>query len=176
MKRLIVPFAALALVVPATASAAPTGEDTRNAAQECRALQKAAGSNFADVIRGTTFKQRVNANGRNAFGKCVSFLAREEEREREGAQQGAAQRCQAERATDEAKFATDFRNFGECVSTRARASKAEEDEDDRSERVNPARRCRVLQRDKAEFEKAFGTRSNAFGKCVSAQARAQSAS
>jgi len=173
MKRLIISFAAaLALVVPATASAAPSGTDTRNAAQECRTMQSAMRSNFADFVK-TTFKQRVNANGRNAFGKCVSFLAREEEQEREGAEANASQQCRAERETDGAAFDVRFRNFGECVSSRARASKAEEDEDDRSERVNPARRCRVLQRDEAKFAGDFGTRSNAFGKCVSAQARAQ---
>ena len=170
-----------ALVVPALASAVPSGKDRSNAARECRAERSAMGAeNFRN-------KYGTNRNRRNAFGKCVSRRAREEEREREVALRNAAQQCRAERSMPEAAFREahggksfselygtnrNGRNaFGKCVSLKARRNKAAADERDRRA-LNPARACRAEQRlDPAAFALKYGNRRNAFGRCVSQHAR-----
>ena len=174
-----------ALVIPATAFAEePTTTDKKNAAQECKTLLKAAGSkqNLASTL-GLT----VNKNASNAYGKCVSKLAREEAAERKAAKSNAAKDCKAEQADQ--NFAANHggktfaqfygaRNessaYGKCVSTKAKANKEESDDADQENRVNPARACRAEQKaDAAKFAADYGTRRNAFGKCVSRKAQAQ---
>ena len=86
-KTIITAGALAALAVPGTAMAdhQPTGQDRLNAARECR------------LERGTTAATReafaarygTNANRSNAFGKCVSQRARDEQREREQAARAA---------------------------------------------------------------------------------------
>lgn len=172
-----------ALVVPASAIADPTTTDYKNAAKECKALLKAAGSkqNLASTL-GLT----VNKNAKNAYGKCVSKLAREEAAERKAARSNAAKDCKAEQADpnfaashDGKTFAqfyearNDSSAYGKCVSTKARANKAEADEAD-EDRENAAQACRREQKaDAAKFASDYGTRKNAFGKCVSRKAQAQ---
>jgi hypothetical protein len=115
-------------------------ENTRNAAQTCRAEK--ADPNFAASHDGKTFAQfyGTNANGANAFGKCVSTLARAKSADDRADVVNAAKTCKAERA--DAGFATahdgksfaDFYGtnanksnaFGKCVSAHAAAA----DEDD----------------------------------------------
>ena len=172
------------LAVPATAAAQePTTTDKKNAAQECKALLKAAGSkqNLASTL-GLT----VNKNASNAYGKCVSKLAREEAAERKAAKSNAAKDCKAEQADQNFAAAHDGKSFaqfygarndssayGKCVSTKARANKAEADETD-EDRTNAAKSCRAEQKaDAAKFASDYGTRRNAFGKCVSRKAQAQ---
>lgn len=185
MRRLITALTVgAALVLPASALAQePTKTDKQNAATECKALLKAAGSkqNLA-----STLGLRVNRNARNAYGKCVSKLAREEAAERKAAKSNAAKECKAEQAdpnfaaSHEGKTFAQFYNarndssaYGKCVSTKARANKGEADEAD-EERTNAARACRSEQKaDAAKFAADYGTRKNAFGKCVSRKAQAQ---
>ena len=175
-----------ALVLPALASAAPSGTDRANAARECRAERAAMG------VEAFRQKYGTNRNRRNAFGKCVSRTAREEEREREVARRNAAQQCKAERAMPEAEFRQahggksfaelygtnrNGRNaYGKCVSLKARQNKQAADEQDRRE-LNAARACRAEQRLNPEaFALRYGTnrnRRNAFGKCVSQRASQQ---
>ena len=175
--------AALALTAfPAAAVAqAPDDGDRRNAARECRAERNAMGAeNFANTY-GT------NGNRRNAFGKCVSRRARDEAREEATAHRNASRDCRAERSdpnfaaahggqTFEQFYGTgpQGRNaFGKCVSQKARANEQAADAQDQ-ERVNAARACRAEQRaNPAQFAADYGTRRNAFGKCVSRKARAQ---
>ncbi len=169
------------LLVPASAAAGPTGKDRRNAARECRAERTAMGTeNFVQKYGGR----------RNAFGKCVSRGAREEQRERKVARKNAAKLCKAERAMPESEFraanggksfaelygtnANGRNAYGKCVSTKARLLKRQADERDRASR-NAAQSCREEQRlDEEGFRQRYGTnrnRRNAFGKCVSQRAR-----
>jgi Cu2+-containing amine oxidase len=104
----------------------------KNAAQECRAEREADPVAFRDW--GT------NPNGKNAFGKCVSSKAKENEAEADEQDQqnaeefkNAAKECDAERDTNP-DFATtygsenaNFKNaFGKCVSQKVREDDATE--------------------------------------------------
>jgi hypothetical protein len=101
----------------------------RNASKDCRAERETLGDEAFGAQYGT------NANKRNAFGKCVSQKARENEEaadeqdeEEATAFKNAAKECDAERETlgDEAfgaKYGTNAnkRNaFGKCVSQKSR--------------------------------------------------------
>jgi len=178
MKKLVLTFVLALLVAPAAALAdEPTPTDQQNAAKRCAALRTAMGETNFKTTYGT------NANKSNAFGKCVSKLAGEEAEDRDE----ASQACTAER--DDANFAashggktfTQFYGtgpkganaFGKCVSSQAKAASTEEQQ----ATVNAAKQCRTEQKaDPAAFKTKYGTnasKSNAFGKCVSAKAKAQ---
>lgn len=183
MKGAIAAAACLALLAPTAAIAKPTGADKSNASRECRAE------------RGTTAATReafrvrygTNRSGKNAFGKCVSARARAEERQRDSAVTNAAKACKAERALDPAAFAQKYGTnkngsnaYGKCVSTKAKQLKADSDAADAAKikaRKSAAKECaaeRAL--DRAAFAKKYGTNANgrnAFGKCVSAKAKAK---
>ena len=171
----------MAVTVAGTASAeAPDKADFKNAAKYCKALKAASGSNFASLF-GTT---------KNAYGKCVSTTAKqqanEDAKQEKAARKNAAKQCAAER--DDATFAAGHggktfaqfygtnRNgsnaFGKCVS----AKSAQATDQQQEARINAARTCRTEQRtDSAAFRNKYGTnanKSNAFGRCVSQQARA----
>jgi len=87
----------------------------------------------------------------------------------------AQKECRAERGTSDATreaFDAKYRNFGACVSQKAREAKAER----RKAKRNAARECREERGDTQESRKAFrekygtnGNGRNAFGKCVSAK-------
>jgi len=165
-KTLIATALAVVCVVPAGAVAKPSSTDKSNAAKECKSLRTAMGPNFA-----TTFG--TNEGGKNAFGKCVSRQSRDEEQERESARSNASKECKAERTTDKAAFNAKYRNLGKCVSERAKEKKAKADKADR-ERVSASKQCRSEQKaDADKFKADYGTSRNAFGKCVSAKAKAQ---
>jgi hypothetical protein len=105
----------------------------KNASQECREERSADATAFNE-------KYGTNANGRNAFGKCVSQKAREkeaaaDEQDAEDAteQKNAAKECAAERSADadafSEKYGTNANNrnaFGKCVSQTVREDEAEE--------------------------------------------------
>jgi hypothetical protein len=182
MKRLLIAGATLTLLaVPTSATAKPTGEDRSNAAQECREL-RGDGAATREAFR---VQFGTNANGRNAFGKCVSKRARSEELQGERARENAAQDCKTERSEDPAAFADKYgtnpsnRNaFGKCVSQQARENEEEMDASD-AERIAArkaaAHDCAAERRDDRDaFAEKYGTnrnKRNAFGKCVSAGAR-----
>lgn len=106
----------------------------KNAAKECateRALDRDA---FAE-------KYGTNANDRNAFGKCVSTLAKQKEQEADAQDKqdasefkNAAKECASERTADADTFKTtygtegsNFKNaFGKCVSQKVREDNDEE--------------------------------------------------
>jgi hypothetical protein len=89
--------------------------------------------------------------------------------------------CRAERGTTEATreaFAAKYRNFGACVSQKAREAQAER----KQARTNASRECREERGDtdasREAFRNKYGTNANkrnAFGKCVSQKAKAQRA-
>jgi hypothetical protein len=155
-----------ALVAPAAATAdGPTATDTKNAAKECKALRKAAGNaNFTAMFGGK----------RNAFGKCVSQRAKQNHKRGEAAQKNAAKECKAERDADPAAFKQKYKNLGKCVSERARQKQQEAEQQarhqDTSEK-NAAKKCKAERKnDPAGFAQRYGSRRNAFGKCVSRNA------
>jgi hypothetical protein len=151
-----------ALAMPAGATADTTKADTKNAAKECKQLRKASGEeNFRAMFGGK----------KNAFGKCVSKRAKENAAQREETKTNASKECKAERQADPAAFKAKYRNLGKCVSERARQKEeeqaAEEKQDDAAER-NAARECKAERKsDEAAFAEKYGSRRNAFGKCVS---------
>ena len=129
------------------AAKAETPSDASNSASTCKSQRN--GSNFAASHNGQTFTQFYGTNrgkGRSA----------------------------------------DANAFGKCASTNA-MHKAESDGKDSAESHdknsaeshdknsgNPAMTCKAMQaNDLAHFQTAYGTRPNAFGKCVAKQANSK---
>ena len=128
----------------------------------------------------------TNANGKNAFGKCVSKRAKAEERQNAAAGVNGAKQCKAERtALGEAAFAAKYGTgkkgknaYGKCVSQKAKAKKDAADAADAKAiavRKSAAKSCAAERKAGPDaFKAKYGTnanKSNAFGKCVSAGAR-----
>ena len=149
-----------------------TVEHGWNPARACAALRT--------TMTATVFNQSfgTNANHSNAFGKCVSVVAR--------AQSGnlvqAAQACLAE-STD-AGFATAHGNktfqqfygtnkdlsnaFGNCALQKLQASTAQLTKS----LTTAAATCKSMRRtDPSGFHARYGSKPNAFAKCVSAHAK-----
>ena len=165
MKRLLFTAAlAAALIIPTVASAADT--PTQNAAKYCKELRNASG--------GTNFVATFGTK-KNAYGKCVSQTASktatEDAAQTKAAKTNAAKECKAEGLKG--------REYGKCVSTKAKAKKAaadKEDEAQEDDRVNAAQSCKAAKKDNAAaFGTKWGTKKNAFGKCVSATAKENAA-
>lgn len=195
MKRITVSWslvAALALM-PGSAVAEPNSTDRQNAAKECKTLRGMGVAAFRQLYG-------KPSGAKNAFGKCVSKFAREEEQQREEARANAAKECKAER--DDSNFAAshdgktfaefygsnegDTNAYGKCVSAKAKENKAEADAEDAEQdeaTINAARACRAEQKDEdfaashgdKTFARHYGTERtnyrNAFGKCVSQKAK-----
>ena len=96
------------------------------------------------------------------------------------AEQNAAKACKAERDADPAAFTEKYGTnknkknaYGKCVSGKAEEATEETTED----RVNAAKTCKTERdADPAAFTAKYGTnknKKNAFGKCVSAKAKAE---
>ena len=184
MKRFIAVAAALVTVaLPATAVSKPDQVDRKNAAQECR-FERGSTAATREAFR---IRYGTNKNKRNAFGKCVSRRANDEERERKNASKNAAQECKDERAANpqafDMKYGTNanYNNaFGKCVSSKAKAKKDAADAKDAEQaekRKAAAKECKTERNSmgRAAFAQKHGTnknKRNAFGKCVSKRARA----
>jgi hypothetical protein len=128
------------LALPAPALAKPNHQDRTNAAQECRQERGTTAETRED------FRQRYgeNKNGRNAFGKCVSRRANDEEAERRSARSQAVEDCREEHPRGQGRPEEGQANaFGKCVSEKAKQKKAEADRRDRAE---IRRRHRAAQR------------------------------
>jgi hypothetical protein len=143
----------------------------QNPARACRAARTAMGAAPFALLYGT------NANHSNAFGKCVSKLARAQA----PALSNAAKACTAEQsdATFLAAHAgksfaqfygtnADLSNaFGQCVSQKAKAAAQESQQ----ATVNGAKACYAERTsNRSAFDQKYGTGRNAFGKCVSSKA------
>lgn len=163
-------FAAL-LVVPAFSLADPSPADQATAQQQCRDQKAAIGDKAFKDLYGT------NKNKSNAFGKCVSKLANANAAD----QANAAKACKAERAADPEAFKNKYGTgknkanaFGKCVSQKAQ----EQSDQDQEATIAAAKTCKAERAaDPAAFKAKYGTnknKSNAFGKCVSKLAKAQS--
>jgi hypothetical protein len=178
---------AAVLVLPAGAVAKPDASDKRAAIAQCKAERgksKATRHAFKDKYHG--------------FSRCIRQNAAEEHAEKKAARKNAAKECKAERAdadfpaTHDGKTFQEFYGknkngknaFGKCVSTKARALKAKEDEADAqdvAEFKNAAKQCQAestdpdfpASHDGKSFSDFYGTNKNhrnAFGKCVSGKA------
>jgi hypothetical protein len=170
MRKLILVIATALLAVPAGAVAAspPSPADKTAASEQCSTQRTAMGVPAFKLLYGT------NANRSNAFGKCVSKLAQQNEQN----QANAAAQCRAERAADPAAFAAKYGTgkkhanaFGKCVSGKAKAAAAAQQQ----ATVNAAKACMTERKaDPAAFKAKYGTnanKSNAFGKCVSGKVK-----
>jgi hypothetical protein len=134
-------------------------------------------------------KYGTNKTKSNAFGKCVSRRALDEEQEGATAHENASKECKAEAETlGPDAFATKYgtgknkRNaHGKCVSSKAKQHEAEADAEDKEQiaaRKNAAKTCAEEREDAGDeaFDAKYGTnasKSNAFGKCVSKTAKAE---
>jgi len=185
MKRVIAIGSALALLaLPAGAIAKPDQTDRSNAAKECRAER-----GTTDATREAfAAKYGTNKNTRNAFGKCVSRRALDEEQEGETAHKNASKECKAEAedlgaAAFAAKYGTGKKGrnaHGKCVSSKAKQHEAEADAEDKqeiAERKSAAKACAAERTEigREAFAEKHGTNANkrnAFGKCVSKTAKA----
>lgn len=191
-KKLASALAIGALAVPAVALAAePSQTDQQNAAKQCKSLRTSSGGgeNFRSAVDALATGDKVTL--KNAYGKCVSFYAKDEAKENASAQKQAVADCKAERAaatTDEQKaaFAAKYgaKNassaYGKCVSSHAKADKQAADEQDKNT-VNAAKQCKTewaaatTEEQKAAFQTKYKAknRKSAFGKCVSTTAKAK---
>jgi hypothetical protein len=158
----------VALALPTQAGAALSPTDFKNASKFCKALKAEMGASLFKSTYGT------NKNKSNAHGKCVSKHARTVDQ----AHSNAAKDCRAERTADPAAFAQKYGTnkkksnaFGKCVSDK-------EDQQNGETVValsEAAKDCRSERsQDRDAFREKYGTnknKRNAFGKCVSKQAR-----
>jgi len=186
MRRLTATGVALLLLaVPATAGAQPDQTDRSNAAQECRAERGSTDATREAFVA----KYGTNANKRNAFGKCVSQRARDEEQEGKVAHTNASKQCKAEAEEIGAEaFAAKYGKgkkganaHGKCVSGKAKQLEQQADAEDReqiAERKSAAKTCAAERKEigRDAFADKYGTnenKRNAFGKCVSKTVKAQ---
>jgi hypothetical protein len=156
-------FVTLVLVLAAFAVPAalakdhPSPQNTKNAAHLCKAQRTSMGLKDFRSLWGTK-------NGRNAFGNCVALTAQQQQEN----VQSAEEQCRAERADDRDAFAQKYHSFGKCVSQTAKA----ESQADQQATLNAAKACKAERaHDASAFHDRYGTKRNAFGKCVSAKVK-----
>jgi len=104
-----------------------TTEAKQNAAKTCAAERDLDPAAFAAKY-GTNGKEGTKGFGKNAFGKCVSTLAKQQSQEETEDRVDAAASCKAlDEATFVSTYGTKKNAFGKCVSATAKAN-AEDDE------------------------------------------------
>lgn len=114
MRRMLVVCALIgAVLIPSALAADPTPADFKNAAKYCKAARESKGVDAFQTQYGT------NKNKKNAYGKCVSSTAKAKAEKREDAAEtnAATAECKKQQAGDAAKFAQDYKNFGQCVKS-----------------------------------------------------------
>jgi hypothetical protein len=170
MRRLLIILATAAALAPVAASAGASTNAT-SARSDCARLQATMGTKAFSQAYAT-------------FGACVSRYAPIEQQ----VSTSANTTCTAQQADSNfaathggktfAQYYGTGKNghdaFARCVSTVAKANREAEQQG----RMNPARTCRALrtQLTASVFDQTYGKNAhdrNAFGKCVSATARAQ---
>ena len=159
--------ALLALPALAVAGSRPSPASQAAAVKQCTTERNANAPAFK-LLYGTL------PNRSNAFGKCVSKLAQQNEQEHAN----AAAQCRTERSADPVVFATNYGTgpkhknaFGNCVSKKAKAAAAARVD----ATINASKACWTERKaDPAAFKANWGTnanKSNAFGKCVSTKVK-----
>jgi hypothetical protein len=167
MKRILAMLALAAFAVPALAADPP---GTPSAEKQCRDQRGSIGAAAFKDLYGT------NHNKSNAFGKCVSKANKTLDQNASEARSS----CKTEQASDAAAFKEKYGTnknksnaYGKCVSAIAKAADAQ----DQNATINAAKQCKDERKsDPAAFKDKYGTnknKRNAFGKCVSAIAKAQ---
>jgi hypothetical protein len=169
-----------ALALPAGAAAKPPAEQEQNQAAHAQCKSE----------RGKTKATREAFKAKyRSMSRCVRDNAAEEAAEEAAAQSNAAKECKAEAADPNFAATHDGKSFaefygangngrnghGKCVSTKAKAKKAEMDAADAEEAEefrNAAKACAGERRTMGTdaFADKYGTNANkrnAFGKCVS---------
>jgi hypothetical protein len=175
-----------ACAIPAAASA--SNDPATNASKFCKQLASASGGKhseaYAAAVR-TMFPNAKHVSANNAFGKCVSSKTKENRTEtaksQDQAHTNAAKTCKTQRSSDPSGFATQWGSnknaYGKCVSATARAQEqqdAQQEQQEDQNTVNAAKTCKAQRKDdSAGFAQQWGTRRNAFGKCVSTTAKQQ---
>jgi hypothetical protein len=168
--------AAPALADDTTPTTPVPSTSTPTAQEQCRTERTAMTAKvFADTY-GT------NANKSNAFGKCVSKRAAKTEAAASTAKTNAAKECKAEETADAAAFTKKYGTgkkganaYGKCVSGKAKAKTTEAVKTEVKTDVNAAKSCKADRKaDATAFAAKWGKARNAFGKCVSATAKAKS--
>jgi hypothetical protein len=160
--------ALLALPAMAVAGSPPSPADQAAAVKQCSTERNLMLVPAFKALYGT------NTNKSNAFGKCVSKLAKQNAQNHSN----AATQCRTERSADTTAFAAKYGKgpnqtnaFGNCVSGKAKAAAAAQVQ----ATVNAAKTCWTERKaDPAAFKQKYGTnanKSNAFGKCVSSQVK-----
>ena len=106
-------------------------QDISNAAKTCKSQR--SDPNFAASHDGKTFQQfygtnggNTNGAGANAFGKCVSTIAKQKAKDDAADSVAAAKTCkalkQSDLATFQATYGTGRNAFGKCVSKQSKSS------------------------------------------------------
>jgi len=137
------------LAMPGAAMAKPTKQDTRSASAECHAIVEAA-------VSKANVESFSNGEYKN-FGQCVSFKAHEEAQERKASRLAARESCKGLKG-DERR---------DCVRSEKAEVKAQKDAKDQA-RIEAAETCTAEQEDAEAFAEAYGTKKNAYRKCVRA--------
>jgi hypothetical protein len=163
------------VLLPAAAFAdGVTASDKANGARACKALRISLGEATFNSTYGT------NADKSNAFGQCVSKWTRGEHQNR----LEAITACKAEQADTGFAAAHGDKTFAQfygtaknganalqrCVQSKRQAASSV----DQQATVNAARACKAERKElgTTAFLAKYGTKANAFGKCVSTLARA----
>ncbi len=161
--------AALAvLAFPSAAVAASTPDTTPTASQQCKSLRTSMTVKVFNEAYGT------NAGRANALGKCISKLNKAQT----AGKAQAAETCRAERAAGETAFTAKYGTgrkganaYGKCVSGKAKAAAAKA----KAAELKASKTCKAERAaGAAAFAAKYATnasKSNAFGKCVSAAAK-----
>lgn len=114
----------VAKTVPATTEA------KSNAAKDCAAERDLDPAAFT-LKYGTNGKEGKNGAGKNAFGKCVSTLAKQKTEEATEDRVSASDSCKGmDQASFDAAFGTKKNAFGKCVSATAKAMADDDTETD----------------------------------------------
>ena len=166
MKKILLAAALCAAAISPTVASAqnPDRADFKNAAKFCKEFKAKSGTNNFATMFGTK---------KNAYGKCVSQTANKTATE--DAEQAKQARSQAVEECRASKTPGSKNAFGKCVSEKAKAKKAaadEEDEAQEDDKLNAAKTCKAAKKaDADQFGEDYGTKRNAFGKCVSKTAK-----
>ena len=177
MKRIVMSLALAALAAPGAALAADPASPSakQSASSACKAERAAMGTATFKATYGT------NRTRSNALGKCISKRTRSEKAHRAN----ASKACKAEAADPTFAAAHGGKTFdqfygtgkkgknahGKCVSAKSKAAS----DALTTARVNAAKTCKAERKaDAAAFAAKYGSRRNAFGKCVSRTASAKS--
>jgi hypothetical protein len=131
-----------------------------------------------------TFKSTFGTGKRkkNAFGRCVSHRTQQNKADEGNSLTSAEKQCRAQQsdstfvATHAGKTFDQFYGsnhngkdaFGKCVSSTARSMTESAENQQVQSEVSAAKQCQSMQTTNATtFKTKYGTKPNAFGKCVS---------